>query len=270
MADWNLAPEQQANLGMGANPFLGSGGSPYLQSMIDQASADVTKNYNQTTQPAFNAAMAKSGSFGNEGVAQMNASAQSDLQKNLGNLSNTMRSQDYGNQQNMYQWQQGLLNNQNQFNQNFGEGQRQYNQNFGEGQRQFNLGFGRGISNDAYSQNMNNLTTGVGLLGTMAGYNANDLTSANRQQNTPLDYFGQFNQQANSLGQGYGTTTGTTGSSSSPLMSAIGGAQLGNSAMSWWNQQNPQNQSQPISQTNQNAFDSWGSANNWFGTGTSA
>jgi hypothetical protein len=236
MADWNLSPEQKANLGMGANPFLGSGGSPYLQSMIDQASADVTKNYNQTTQPAFNAAMVKSGSFGNEGVAQMNADAQSQLQKNLGNLSNTMRAQDYGNQQNMYQWQQGL-----------NEQQRQYNQNFGEGQRQFNLGFGRNTFNDAYSQNMGNLQMGMGLLDRMNQYGQQDLANATTQQNTPLDYWTRFNQQANSLGQGYGTTTGTTGSSSNPLMSAVGGAQLGNSAMNWWNQNNGGYASNPAS-----------------------
>src|ERR1700704_3526555 len=106
---WGLSTAQQSNLGMGANPFLGNGGSPYLQNMIDQSSQDVVKNYNLTQQPAFNAAMVNSGSFGNEGVNQMNQQAQNMLQKNLGQLSTGMRQQDYTNQQNQYQWQQGLL-----------------------------------------------------------------------------------------------------------------------------------------------------------------
>jgi|SRR5882672_10671302 len=226
MADntWGLTDAQQANLGMGANPFLGNGGSPYLQGQIDAASQDVVNNYNLTQQPAFNAAMVNSGSFGNEGVNQMNQQGQNMLQKNLGQLSNSMRQADYTNQQNMYQWQQGLSNQQNQFQ-----------QNLGENQRQFNLGFGRDTFNDAYSQNMNNLTTGMGLLGQMYGYTGSDITNATTQQNTPLNYWSQFNNAANSLGQGYGTNTSTVGSTSNPLMGALGGAQLGNSAYNWWN-----------------------------------
>jgi hypothetical protein len=69
----------------------------------------------------------------------------------------------------------------------------------------------------------------------MAGYNANDLTNANNIQNTPLNYWSQFSNAANGMGQGYGTTTNNVGSSSSPITSALGGAQLGQAAMGWWN-----------------------------------
>lgn len=187
------------------NPYLSSS-NPYLESNIDKAQGDVVRNYNMTTQPAYNSAMVKSGSFGNSGVEQMNANAQKNLQGSLGDISNTMRGQDYRDGQNMYQWDQG---------------------------------FNRSLYNDAYSQNMNNLTTGVGLLGTLAGYNANDLTNANNIQNTPMNYWSQFANSANGMGQGYGTSTSTMGTSSNPLMGALGGAQLGNSAMGWWNRQNP-------------------------------
>jgi hypothetical protein len=188
-----------------SNPYLGQN-NPYLQSNIDKAQGDLVRSYNNTTQPAYNSAMVKSGSFGNSGVQQMNENAQRNLQDNLGNVSNSMRMQDYNNQQDMYRWDQG---------------------------------FNRSLYNDAYSQNMNNLTTGVGLLGTLAGYNANDLTNANNIQNTPLNYWSNFANQANGFGQGYGTATSTMGTSSNPLMGALGGAQLGNAAMGWWNRQNP-------------------------------
>jgi len=190
------------------NPFLGKE-NPYLQQNIDRAQGDLVRNYNLTTQPAYNSAMVRSGSFGNAGVQQMNENAQKNLQGSLGNISDSMRMQDYNNQQGMYRWD-------NEFNRN--------------------------LYNDAYSQNMNNLTTGVGLLGTLSGYNSNDLTNANNIQNTPLNYWSQFSNQANGMGQGYGTTTSNMGSSSSPLTSALGGAQLGQAAMGWWNRNNSQNQ----------------------------
>jgi hypothetical protein len=188
------------------NPFLGQN-NPYLQQNIDKAQGDLVRNYNLTTQPAYNSAMVKSGSFGNSGVQQMNENAQKNLQGSLGDVSNSMRMQDYNNQQGMYKWDSE---------------------------------FNRNLYNDAYSQNMNNLTTGVGLLGTLSGYNANDLANANTIQNTPMNYWQQFSNGANAIGQGYGTSTGNVGSSSSPLTSALGGAQLGQAAMGWWNRQNAQ------------------------------
>ena len=186
------------------NPFLGQG-NPYLQQNIDKAQGDLVRSFNMTAQPAYNSAMVRSGSFGNEGVQQMNENAQRNLQGSLGQVSDSMRMQDYNQQQGMYRWDSE---------------------------------FNRNLYNDAYSQNMNNLTTGVGLLGTLAGYNANDLTNANNIQNTPLNYWSQFSNAANSMGQGYGTSTGNIGSSSSPLTSALGGAQLGQAAMGWWNRNN--------------------------------
>jgi hypothetical protein len=201
-----------------ANPFLGSG-NPYLQQNIDKAQGDVVRNYNMTTQPAYNSAMVKSGSFGNEGVQQMNENSQKNLQGSLGNISDSMRMQDYNQQQNLYMQDRA--------------------QNIGN--YQWDQGFNRSLYNDAYSQNMNNLQTGVGLLGTLAGYNSNDLTNANNIQNTPLNYWSNFSNQANGMGQGYGSTTGTVGSTSSPWTSALGGAQLGSSAMGWWNNYQNQN-----------------------------
>jgi hypothetical protein len=187
------------------NPYL-SASNPYLENQINAAQGDIMRNWNTSAQPAFNSAMVKSGSFGNSGVQQMNDNAALNTQNALGRVSDSMRSNAYDQGIQNYQWDQG---------------------------------FNRNLYNDAYSQNMNNLTTGVGLLGTLAGYNANDLTNANNIQNTPLNYWSNFANQANGFGQGYGTQSNVMGTSSSPLMSAMGGAQLGSSAMGWWNQQNP-------------------------------
>jgi hypothetical protein len=209
MADMYSDPSSSAN-----NPYLQKS-NPYLQANIDNAQGDIVRNWNTAVQPAYNSAMVKSGSFGNEGVNEMNQNAALTTQKALGQVSDTMRMQDYGNQQNLYMQQQGM-DNSNYWNNN---------------------NFNRSLYNDAYSQNMNNLTTGVGLLGTLSGYNANDLTNANTIQNTPLNYWSNFSNAANGIGQGYGTSQQLTGSTSNPLMGALGGAQLGQSAMGWWNNQ---------------------------------
>lgn len=186
------------------SPYL-SQTNPYLQSQVDAAQGDIMRNWNTKVQPSYNSAMVKSGSFGNEGVNQMNQNAALDTQNALGRVSDSMRSQAYDQGIQNYQWDQG---------------------------------FNRSLYNDAYSQNMNNLSTGVGLLGSLNGYNQNDLTNANTIQNTPMNYWNNFANSANAIGNGFGTNTQRTGSTSNPLMGALGGAQLGQAAMGWWNQNN--------------------------------
>jgi hypothetical protein len=224
------------------NPYL-SQSNPYLDSAISKAQGDLTRQYNLTTQPAYNSAMVKSGSFGNEGVNQMNQNAQKNLMDAQGNIDTSMRNADYNQRANLYMQQQGI-DNSNYWNNN---------------------NFNRSLYNDAYSQNMNNLTTGVGLLGTLSGYNANDLTNANNIQNTPLNYWSNFSNAANGIGQGFGTTQSLTGSTSNPLMGALGGAQLGQAAMGWWN-----NQGRGGSGSNGAPTDASGYALSNYGTGGSA
>lgn len=171
--------------------------NPYLQPAIDAAQGDIVRNYNLSTQPAYNSAMVRSGSFGNSGVQQLNENAQLNLQKSLGDVSSNMRNNDY----------------------------------------QFNNQFNRSLFNDAYSQNQQNLQTGIGLLDRMQAYDSTATGNATTQQNTPLNYWQQFSQGANSIGQGYGTSTGSqSGGGSNPWVSALGGAQLGSSVakgMGW-------------------------------------
>ena len=71
------------------------GGNPYLTQQIDAAQGDVVRNYNNVQKPQWDTAGQRSGSFGNSGVMQANQTAQSDLQRNLGNISSTMRYNNY-------------------------------------------------------------------------------------------------------------------------------------------------------------------------------
>ena len=202
-----------SNLGMGGNPFLGQG-NPYLQQNIDAASADMVKNYNLGAVPAGNAAMLRSGSFGNSGLQEMQARDADMLQKNLGNLSNTARFNDYNQQQGMFQWQKG----------------------FDENSRQFDLGFDRATYNDAFGQNQQNLQTGLGLLGMLNGLNTQDITNSTNYQNTPLNYLTQFSNMSGAMGRGGQTSTVSGGGGGTdPITSALGGAQIGSSL---WNRYN--------------------------------
>jgi len=201
---------ETTNWGLGsANPYLGTS-NPQLQSIIDMSSKDMVDNFNRTQLPAFNAAMLKSGSFGNSAIDEMTRAGQDQLQGNLGDLASKLRFNDYGQQQQMFQWDQGAQ----------------------EGKRRYDLDFDRNVFNDGYSQNMGNLQAGMGLIDWMSGRNATDIANSTTQQQTPMNYLQQFTNMANGIGNGFGTSTSTTGSTSNPLATAMGGAQLGNK---WWN-----------------------------------
>lgn len=230
-----------ANLGLGSsNPFL-QDQNPYLQQMIEQTGGDLTKAWNTTALPAFNAAMMRSGSFGNAGVNEATALGADQLQGNIADAAGRMRFADYNQRAGMYMQQQG----------------------FDEGQRQFDQNLGRATFNDAYSQNMGNLGATLQLLNLYGGANTSDMGNATTEQNAPLNYYQQFAQTANTLGGRGGSTTATQGTTSNPIAGALGGAQLGQSLSNWWGG----GSSQPISQPNQQAFEDFGAGNGWWGTG---
>lgn len=183
------------------NPYLGVD-NPYLKQQVDNAQGDLVRNYNLVTQPAYNAAMIKSGSFGNSGVDEMNRNAQTNLLNSMGRVSTDLRGQDYRDQQGMYRWDQE---------------------------------FGRSLYNDAYGQQQQDLQTQIGLLDRMQAYNVNDTNNATNIQNTPMNYWERFSNQANAIGQGYGTQTQSmNGGGSNPWVSGLGGAQLGNALAKQW------------------------------------
>ena len=70
-------------------------GNPYLQSQIDSAQGDLVRQWNNVAKPQWDTSMQQSGSFGNSGVAQAQAMAQEGLQRQLGNIDTTMRSNAY-------------------------------------------------------------------------------------------------------------------------------------------------------------------------------
>ena len=181
------------NTWTGGNPFLGMN-NPYLKENIDAAMGDITRNYNNAVKPNTESAMVGSGSFGNSGLMQMQGEQQRQLGATMGDVASRMRMQDYGQQQQMYQWDQG---------------------------------FNRGLFNDAFDQNQQQLSNYMGLLGTESQFNQTDLTNANSIQDTPLRYQQGFMDMAGRAGGSGGTSTGSTTAPGNPVMGAMGGWGLG-------------------------------------------
>lgn len=200
-----------SNLGLGAGGGFSASMSdqnPYLkqlgQTMVDQ----MTTNFNRSVVPAIGSAALASGGYGGSRQGVMEANANNDLQRQIagglanlyGNGFNTALNYDLGLRGNDL----GFANLDAQINQN----------NFNNRLQGANFGLG------LWNQGMANNQTGIN-----AGTNI---------QNTPMNYWSQFGNQYNSIGQGFGTTTGSASQQGNPLMGALGGAQLGSQIGNWW------------------------------------
>lgn len=117
---YGAADQQLQNTLMGggfkpaaSNPYMGA--NPFLTQQIDAAQGDVIRNYNNVTKPQTEAAMVRSGSFGNSGLMQAQQDQQRDLTDSLGRISSGMRFNDYSMQaqlgENAANRQQGAYEN---------------------------------------------------------------------------------------------------------------------------------------------------------------
>ena len=201
--DGGNSPFSQGGSNLG---FGGGASNPYLDKSVNDALGDTTRSYNLTTAPAYTSAMVRSGSFGNSGVQEMQNDTQRQLQTTQGRQANDMRS-------NNYQFGVGTQQNQNQFND------------------QFN----RGVYNDRFGQNQQNFQNGIGLIGMQNQSNQQNLGFGTQMQNAPMNYYQGFSNMANSQGNGYGTDSSTSTARGSPMMGALGGAQMGFNAYNQWN-----------------------------------
>lgn len=87
--------------GFQSNPYL-SGTNPFLQSTIDSTLGDISRNYNMTVKPAMTTANARSGSFGNSGLQEMQAEQERNLAQEMGRASSNLRFGDYQQRAQMY------------------------------------------------------------------------------------------------------------------------------------------------------------------------
>lgn len=184
--------------------------NPYLQQMGDMLAGTMTNNWQRKVQPQIASQAIAAGGYGGsrQGVAEANSA--NDLNMGIGSALANLYGQGYG---------QGL--------------------NYDLGQQNLGLGYAnldRNINNDNLNWQLQGANFGLGVYDRMQQANQLGLQTGTQLQNTPLNYWNQFSQGANSIGQGYGTSTQSGGGN--PLMGAIGGAQLGSQVGNWWNSQN--------------------------------
>lgn len=213
-ANWN-------NIGSGGGGSYGgsSGGgsmstnfamNPYLQQMGDMMAGTMTNNWQRGVQPQIASGAMAAGGYGGSRQGVVEANSANDLNQGIGSALSSL----YGNGYNT-----GL----------------QYDL----GKQNVGLGYAnldRNINNDNLNWQMQGANFGLGIYDRMQQSNNLGLQTGSQIQNTPLNYWNQFSQGANSIGQGYGTSTSTSGGN--PLMGAIGGAQLGSQVGNWWSSQN--------------------------------
>lgn len=192
---------------MSFNPTM----NPYLQQMGDMMAGTMTNNWQRKVQPQIASQSIAAGGYGGsrQGVAEANSA--NDLNMGIGSALANLYGQGYG---------QGL--------------------NYDLGLQNLGLGYSnldRNINNDNLNWQMQGANFGLNIYDRLQQANQLGLQTGSQIQNTPWNYWNQFSQGANSLGQGYGTTTQSSGGN--PFMGALGGAQMGNQIGNWWNSQQP-------------------------------
>lgn len=194
---------------MSFNPTM----NPYLQQMGDMMAGTMTNNWQRKVQPQIASQAVAAGGYGGsrQGVAEANSA--NDLNMGIGSALANLYGQGYG---------QGL--------------------NYDLGQQNLGLGYAnldRNINNDNLNWQMQGANFGLNMYDRLQQANQLGLQTGSQIQNTPWNYWQNFSNQANSIGQGYGTQTNSTGGN--PFMGALGGAQMGNQIGQWWNSQQPSN-----------------------------
>jgi hypothetical protein len=175
------------------NPYFGS--NPYIDQAIQSAQQDTVNSYNMTQAPADVASARRSGSFGNSGLAEYNAYNQGNLQKNLGNIANQMRMQDYTQQQQLGEADVGRQFAANQSDLSRGLDAQRFNSTYG----MTAAGQAPGLANQDY-QDISQLYNAGAQNQSMSQSNLTDAyTRWQEQQNYPLS---QANIMGSALGNG--------------------------------------------------------------------
>lgn len=78
---------------------MSGGTNPYLDQMVNKAQGNIVANFNNTVRPQLDAMSARSGSFGNTGVAASTEQAQKALGNQLSDVATSMYGGQYNNDQ---------------------------------------------------------------------------------------------------------------------------------------------------------------------------
>lgn len=199
----------------GAGPVM-PGQNPYLQQMGGVLAQQMTDNFQTRIAPQIASGAMAAGGYGGSRQGVIEANASNDLNQQIGSALTNLYGQGYNTS---LQYDLGLRNNQLGFG-------------------QLGLGYAnldRNIHNDNLANQMQGVNLGLNIWDRLNANNNAAIGAGTAIQNTPMDYWNQFSQGANSIGNGFGTQTQSGGGvGGNPLLGALGGAQLGGQISNWW------------------------------------
>lgn len=203
-----------------------AGMNPYLQQMGDVLTQQMTGNFRNNVLPGVASGAMASGGFGGSRQGVIEANAMNDLNQQIGGALTNLYGQGYGQALN---YDLGMRNAANSYDLGLRNNQLGYG----------NLGLGyanldRNINNDNWANNMQGAQFGLNVWDRLMNNNQTGINAGTNIQNTPMNYWNQFSQGANSIGQGYGTQTSSGSTQGNPYLGAAGGAQLGSQFANWW------------------------------------
>lgn len=207
---YNTKPMQGSPGGFsgGTSSASTAGQNPYLTQMGNTMVGQMTDNFNRRVMPSIASGAMASGGFGGSRQGVVEANAMNDLNTQIGGALSNL----YGNGFNTaLNYDLGLRGN----DLGYAGLDAQINQN-NFNNRLAGANFGLGVVNQGMANNQAGINAGTNV------------------QNTPMNYWSQFANQYNGIGQGYGSTTGSTSQQGNPVMGALGGAQLGGRIASMW------------------------------------
>lgn len=203
-----------------------AGQNPFLTQMGDTMVGQMTQNFNRNVMPRIGSQMMASGGFGGSRQGVVEANAMNDLNTQVGNALtnlygsgyNTALNYDLGLRNNATAYDLGLRNNE------LGWG------NVGLGYANLD----RNINNDNLNWQLQGANFGLGLQDRLMGYGQLGLGLGTQINDNAYQNWLRFSQGANSLANGYGTSTGTMTQPGNVLGGALGGAQFGSRIGNWW------------------------------------
>lgn len=196
---------QGGNLGMdgGYNPQQ----NPYLKQIGIDVGNQMFDQWSRNTMPSIRSGAMVAGGFGGSRQGVVEANGFNDMNRQYGRALTRMYGNDWSNQQGRNLQQQGI------------------NNSYDLGLRSSDLGFSNldaNINQQNFNNNLAGANFGMGVYGMMNGMNQQGINSGTQMQNTPLNYFNQFNGNTNATGGMGGTQTGTQGTTSNGLSQGLG------------------------------------------------
>lgn len=178
--------------------------NPYLDQMAQGIQSQMNENWTRNQLPSIRSGAMAAGGFGGSRQGVVEANGLNDMNRSLGQNLTNLYGGDYQQTQNRNLQKYGM------------------DQGYNLGMANNNLGYANLDSNNAqFGANF-----GLQSQDAQNRWANNNVNTANAIQNTPINYFNGFNQNANQIaGQGGSTSQTNQGN---PFLSGLGGMQIGN------------------------------------------